>query len=71
MKMYCENQAACHIASNPMFHEQTKYIKVDCHFVWETIHLKEIETLFVRSKDQVIDIFTKGLESRSFEENSK
>jgi hypothetical protein len=33
-------------------------------------HSKEIETPFVKSKDQVADIFTKGLESRSFEENS-
>ena len=61
MNLKCDNQVVLHISSNPIFHERTKHIEVDCHFIREKIASGCMATSFVNSNDQLADIFTKSL----------
>lgn len=59
--LFCDNQAAIQIANNPTFHERTKHIEVDCHFVREKVEDKTIKLLPIESAMQLADMFTKPL----------
>ena len=63
MEMHCVNQTTIFIASNAIFHERTKYIEVDCHFIRYLLMQNEIITLYMKSRDQLGDILTKTIGS--------
>ena len=57
----CDNQAAVYIARNPVFHERTKHIELDCHFVREKLLAGLISLEQIPSQQQLADVLTKPL----------
>ena len=68
IKLYCDNKATISIFYNPVQHDKTKPIEVDRHFIKENIEKGIICMTYIPTREQLADIFTKGLQKSSFED---
>jgi hypothetical protein len=64
--LFSDNMGATQLAHNPVFHARTKHVELSYHFVRELVSKGFLQVSFVRSSNQLADIFTKGLPSSQF-----
>ncbi|KAL0291904.1 UNVERIFIED_CONTAM: Retrovirus-related Pol polyprotein from transposon RE2 [Sesamum radiatum] len=67
-KIMVDNKSAIALAKNPVFHDRSKHIDARFHFIRDCIANKEIEVEYVKTLDQVADIFTKALKKDRFQQ---
>ena len=64
--LYCDSESAIRICYNPVQHSKTKHIVLRYHFIKDHVENSNIEIHFVKSEDQLADIFTKALPESTF-----
>jgi len=62
----CEGLDVARLLGEPVQHDKTKHVEVDRHSIKENIEDNSIELLFVKSEDQLVDIFTKVVTGKTF-----
>lgn len=66
-----DNVGAMFLANNPVLSQRTKHISVRQHFIREFVEDGIIKVIFVKSRNNDADIFTKNLSKELFEKHKK
>jgi ATP sulfurylase len=61
--LYCNNKVANSIAHNLVQHDRTKHVEIDRHFIKEKLREGIIYTPYVKPREQLEDMLTKGISS--------
>jgi hypothetical protein len=69
--LYCDNQGAIKLSTNPVFHARTKHIDIHFHFIRQTITGRDLQLVYCPTDYMVADIMTKPLGRVKFVEFRK
>lgn len=64
--LYCDNYSTMHIARNPIFYEQTKYIDINFHFTYDKFMEGLLQLSYLPTDQQLADLLTNSLPSPTF-----
>ncbi|KAL0537088.1 hypothetical protein IC582_026058 [Cucumis melo] len=64
--IHIDNKSTIALAKNPVFHDRSKHIDTRFHFIRDCISRKEVQVEYVKTEDQIADIFTKPLKVNVF-----
>ena len=60
-KINIDSKSAIVLGKNLVYHQRSKHIDICFHSIQEHVKNKEVELLYVKTQDQVADMFTKPL----------
>jgi hypothetical protein len=66
--LLCDNESAIKISHNPVQHSKTKHIEIRHPFIRDHIKRGDIEIIYINTREQLADIFTKPLDEARFRE---
>jgi hypothetical protein len=62
----CDNTSAIKLAKNPVHHRRTKHFDLKYQFIRDLVQKKEVELRYIKTQEQLVDIFTKAVSKVHF-----
>ena len=67
LQIWCDNKSSIEMTRNPVYHDRTKHVEIDRHYIKEKVEAGIMTLTYVRSSEQIGDMMTKPLDRPLFE----
>ena len=67
LQIWCDNKSSIEMTRNPVYHDRTKHVEIDRHYIKEKVEAGIMTLTYVRSSEQIGDMMTKPLDRPTFE----
>ena len=63
----CDNQSCIKMTENHVFHDKSKHIEIQYHYIRDMVQRGAIKLQYVNTDEQVVDVLTRPLSRVNFE----
>jgi hypothetical protein len=64
--IFCDNHSFIKLLENPVFHDRSKHIEIQYHFICDYVQRGAVELQYISTEEQVADILTKAFNMGKF-----